>query len=717
MRRHVPSLLVVSVVSLIFIQFAKGQWNTCSNGKCLLRDDDEMAVGVWEGVVYLIAGYYNPRQVAAYTIATQTWNDIGKNVLSHDVAGRGQYYTQQGTVVYVINRMTGNTFSTYNLLSNQFTEDWGSTTYGKFDRDVSYRGCLASTSQYLYVVGGGNTDGTTYLKNVQMLNIATKQWMSSPPDMKTARGSGACIVHNDYLWAIAGYKTNTWIKSVERIIETDIASNTWSYTDDLSVGLSTSRVAAQYDTLYVIGGFDGNAPTDYMHLIDADTGVVSLSSHSLPSTIAWGSPVIWDSVLYNFGGDSVDNSRWHYYPLPGSNSPSKAPSKSPTKQPSISPSSHPTGSPTQFPTSNPTASPTQFPTSNPTTTPTDSPMQFPTSNPTGSPTQNPTQNPSFDPSSQPSFDPSLSAAPDTALLSTSEYPTEEDIQFTIAITLNSCAAEDDKSEQCKLDIAEDEINTIIIAYLDETATIFSTVIEDNSVEVVLSIAPNEYEQLDRDVIVLGIENELEREYGKDVEVVIKKNTDNADEEHDEPESKHSWIIYVTVPVAIIILICLSCCAYNKLKRKARVAKDIDVVEVGPCVMDNNGSIDIKTDVNGNNEGVDRIAGEVHDGNEHAINSGESDSGNSENMYVEENVEGIQVVAEVVGKVQEISDHIEDETRGDVYYDEYLKKVYAEKNIIEPKTSKGNDGNHSKHVVYNRGRDASSLNGPLTAEGD
>eukprot|EP01083_Nonionella_stella_P040378 109622_1 len=656
MRRHVPSLLVVSVVSLIFIQFAKGQWNTCSNGKCLLRDDDEMAVGVWEGVVYLIAGYYNPRQVAAYTIATQTWNDIGKNVLSHDVAGRGQYYTQQGTVVYVINRMTGNTFSTYNLLSNQFTEDWGSTTYGKFDRDVSYRGCLASTSQYLYVVGGGNTDGTTYLKNVQMLNIATKQWMSSPPDMKTARGSGACIVHNDYLWAIAGYKTNTWIKSVERIIETDIASNTWSYTDDLSVGLSTSRVAAQYDTLYVIGGFDGNAPTDYMHLIDADTGVVSLSSHSLPSTIAWGSPVIWDSVLYNFGGDSVDNSRWHYYPLPESNSPSK----------SISPSAHPTA------------------------TPADSPTQFPTSNPTGSPTQNPTQNPSFDPSSQPSFDPSLSAAPDTALLSTSEYPTEEDIQFTIAITLNSCAAEDDKSEQCKLDIAEDEINTIIIAYLDETATIFSTVIEDNSVEVVLSIAPNEYEQLDRDVIVLGIENELEREYGKDVEVVIKKNTDNADEEHDEPESKHSWIIYVTVPVAIIILICLSCCAYNKLKRKARVAKDIDVVEVGPCVMDNNGSIDIKTDVNGNNEGVDRIAGEVHDGNEHAINSGESDSGNSENMYVEENVEGIQVVAEVVGKVQEISDHIEDETRGDVYYDEYLKKVYAEKNIIEPKTSKGND---------------------------
>eukprot|EP01083_Nonionella_stella_P319074 1169216_1 len=378
MRRHVPSLLVVSVVSLIFIQFAKGQWNTCSNGKCLLRDDDEMAVGVWEGVVYLIAGYYNPRQVAAYTIATQTWNDIGKNVLSHDVAGRGQYYTQQGTVVYVINRMTGNTFSTYNLLSNQFTEDWGSTTYGKFDRDVSYRGCLASTSQYLYVVGGGNTDGTTYLKNVQMLNIATKQWMSSPPDMKTARGSGACIVHNDYLWAIAGYKTNTWIKSVERIIETDIASNTWSYTDDLSVGLSTSRVAAQYDTLYVIGGFDGNAPTDYMHLIDADTGVVSLSSHSLPSTIAWGSPVIWDSVLYNFGGDSVDNSRWHYYPLPESNSPSK----------SISPSAHPTA------------------------TPTDSPMQFPTSNPTGSPTQNPTQNPSFDPSSQPSFDPSFQPSSD-----------------------------------------------------------------------------------------------------------------------------------------------------------------------------------------------------------------------------------------------------------------------------------------------------------------
>eukprot|EP01083_Nonionella_stella_P258688 883900_1 len=81
---------------------------------------------------------------------------------------------------------------------------------------------------------------------------------------------------------------------------------------------------------------------------------------------------------------------------------------------------------------------------------------------------------------------------------------------------------------------------------------------------------------------------------------------------------------------------------------------------------------------------------------------DSDSGNSESMYVEEHNEGIQLAADIVEIVEEEpSDQKEKETSGDAYYDEYLKRVYDEKNVVHPRdaqTIKGVEVNYHEDVV-------------------
>eukprot|EP01083_Nonionella_stella_P068051 180441_1 len=87
--------------------------------------------------------------------------------------------------------------------------------------------------------------------------------------------------------------------------------------------------------------------------------------------------------------------------------------------------------------------------------------------------------------------------------------------------------------------------------------------------------------------------------------------------------------------------------------------------------------------------------------------GDSDSGNSESMYVNEDIEEMQIVAEMVDVVEESSDHDHKETRGDVYYDEYLQSVYDQKNIaVRDETTTKEDA--GSNVEENRRREGSTL---------
>eukprot|EP01083_Nonionella_stella_P041517 112529_1 len=93
---------------------------------------------------------------------------------------------------------------------------------------------------------------------------------------------------------------------------------------------------------------------------------------------------------------------------------------------------------------------------------------------------------------------------------------------------------------------------------------------------------DDFEQLDRDQITDGIENELEREYGQDVDVTITKNAD-VDGEQDEDESNRvmdfidTWMTQLVIGVAIGVVLCIFTvllCCYLKEKNARKRAEDM-----------------------------------------------------------------------------------------------------------------------------------------------
>eukprot|EP01084_Bolivina_argentea_P243223 407791_1 len=124
--------------------------------------------------------------------------------------------------------------------------------------------------------------------------------------------------------------------------------------------------------------------------MDANTGLVTVSTDLMPYPIAYTSPIIVDTVLYTFGGvrdaETEGNliRNWQYYDL-ATVSPTRRPSVGPTKSPSKSPTKSPIKSPTH--TSTTTSPPTKSPTDAPFV-----PLSIPhdTLPPTSQPTSPPT---------------------------------------------------------------------------------------------------------------------------------------------------------------------------------------------------------------------------------------------------------------------------------------------------------------------------------------
>eukprot|EP01083_Nonionella_stella_P189956 703631_1 len=216
--------------------------------------------------------------------------------------------------------------------------------------------CLASSDAFLFVVGGEDSS-YNLLYSVQMLSLSTYSWTSNPPSMQRARHSHACLVYNEHLWAFGGRSnaiTGEEDPSNERIQTTNIAQNTWYFVGSLTSGLKQIRAVPWYDTIYIVGGHDGSSEHDWVHLVNAKTGAVTLSPDRLPWLCDYAAPIIVNGILYVFGcaGDE-----WAYYTLPSASSTTKDPTTRPTLNPTQRPTPSPTGQPTPNPTKNPTHAP------------------------------------------------------------------------------------------------------------------------------------------------------------------------------------------------------------------------------------------------------------------------------------------------------------------------------------------------------------------------
>eukprot|EP01084_Bolivina_argentea_P141890 249301_1 len=390
----------------------------------LPRWDDGMAAGYDKNTdtVFILGG--NRYQYQLTTFNGSTFIDQGLNVITEEIWGYGQYYSQLGDILWMINR-AGMGFISFNV----HTMSQVAITDTVIPYPHGFGKCLATMQelnhQYLFVLGGdvGGRGTTTAQDSVYMFNISSNNWTEISP-MNTARHRLACIVHGQKLYAVGGYPGNSatlYLKTIETLKVSNLfnlATETWSYfNQQLNKGLLGHRVIGYGQFLYVLGGYCGEDypegfPTS-VNVIDTITGTVTIGG-SLAHGREYIAVIAVDHVIYGFGGYSYGGwtNEYQYFEL-STISPTMAPSVSPTDAPStqtISPSSTPSNAPTNIPTLEPT---TQTPTSNPTIKPSNDPTQIPTKstlnpsqNPTKYPTETPSDGPSISPTERPTMEPS-----------------------------------------------------------------------------------------------------------------------------------------------------------------------------------------------------------------------------------------------------------------------------------------------------------------------
>ena len=202
------------------------------------------------------------------------------------------------------------------MATGDFTSDWTS-----IPTDVGENGCLTSNTTHLFVVGGTNqsdNDTLASLDTVQIIGIDTKQW-SNGPTMLTPRAYLSCIVHPSDLsiiYAIGGDTGTDVLSSIEAI---NVVQSTSEYVDSLTTTASDTRAVIFEESIYIIGGLDIDAGWRYLntvHVLNTDTGTVSLLPDSLPYTVASASVVAVNNVIYCFGGQKYSgHDTWMKYQM------------------------------------------------------------------------------------------------------------------------------------------------------------------------------------------------------------------------------------------------------------------------------------------------------------------------------------------------------------------------------------------------------------------
>eukprot|EP01084_Bolivina_argentea_P087839 158608_1 len=284
-----------------------------------------------------------------------------------DMYGEGQFWSQRGHTVYMIAPSTPSTITTFDMINEAFNSNWRTIPI-----NVGTSGCLAYSESTNHLIVTGGHDGNTYLNTVQALDLSTSQWLENTSAMLDTRASHACIVNNHKLWVFGGYK-GSYMSTNERIDVTNLVTNTWvQLSSSLTANARSACAVARNHKVYIIGGRNANAPHDWMHILDTNTEVITLSPDTLVYAVALASPVLVDDVISVFGGwiapVNLPTNAWMYYVLPVENVTTGNPTSiDPSRSPSIVPTAV-TVNPTTFPSRSPSVVPSAI-TVNPTTSP------------------------------------------------------------------------------------------------------------------------------------------------------------------------------------------------------------------------------------------------------------------------------------------------------------------------------------------------------------
>eukprot|EP01083_Nonionella_stella_P208805 757522_1 len=275
---------------------------------------------------------------------------------SQQIAFTGQQYTQINNMLWTTDEYGD---YLYAINTHTYSADEPSIT---IPTSPYYRGCLASYMHYIFVVGGGDT---TTLDLVQIYDTLDAIWITNTPNMNQARRSFSCLVSGSQLFAIGGWDGSNYLDSIEALTVSDINninSHKWNYlSGTLSKPLADSRAVSYGDNIIVIGGWDGHAASNTVHIIDTITGSCTLWDTLLTARDIAPSIVV-QNTLFVFSGwiDDTPNTKTYEYKLLPTTQPTKSPTPNPTPT-TTAPSPTPTTTaPSPAPTVHPsTASPTQ----------------------------------------------------------------------------------------------------------------------------------------------------------------------------------------------------------------------------------------------------------------------------------------------------------------------------------------------------------------------
>eukprot|EP01084_Bolivina_argentea_P132932 234570_1 len=147
-----------------------------------------MATGYFNDSIFLLGGNAYGYQMLEYKVSESEFIDHGENKLNDNTFGFGQYYSQINDTIYIIDP-DGDKLSVFHMNTKIFEKSWNNVV---IPLDVSSVGCLASSSQYLFVVGGRDIIGA-YLNTVQMLDVTTLMWSQNLANMIHFRGYLSCM--------------------------------------------------------------------------------------------------------------------------------------------------------------------------------------------------------------------------------------------------------------------------------------------------------------------------------------------------------------------------------------------------------------------------------------------------------------------------------------------------------------------------------------------
>ncbi len=167
----------------------------------------------------------------------------------------------------------------------------------------------AAMNNYMYIIGGRNSAGSPYYKDIQYARInndgSLGAWASAGSNVYNG-GQGVCMVaHNGYIYSLGGWDGSTDHVSVRYAAQHSngtIAS--WQTAPDFTGARSYTQCLAYGDYLYVVGGEDAAGKNDVqLALINSNGSIGSWQfTQGYNSGRAKHALVAYNGYMYVMGG-------------------------------------------------------------------------------------------------------------------------------------------------------------------------------------------------------------------------------------------------------------------------------------------------------------------------------------------------------------------------------------------------------------------------------